>query len=157
SITTAAKYGVTVDDLQFRAAVASLAVGVTRGTETKGQIFGGGSFTFNAGPGNYFSNFIAQPGGTDPQQPAYAGTDAMTVGPPPPAAVVVLTSDATAIASGQTVTLTWSSQNATTCTASGGWSGSQALSGSVKSAVLTATTTFSLTCVGTVESAAQSV
>ena len=45
-------------------------------------------------------------------------------------------------------TLTWSSSGATSCIASGGWSGSQPLSGSQSTGNLTSTTTFTLTCTG---------
>jgi hypothetical protein len=49
---------------------------------------------------------------------------------------------------GGTATLKWSSTNATSCTASGGWSGSQATSGSTSSGVLTTTTTYRISCTG---------
>lgn len=65
---------------------------------------------------------------------------------PPPN--VVLSASPTTIGAGQTVTLTWSSTNATSCSASGGWSGARAISGTEASAALSATTTFTLTCLG---------
>ncbi len=55
------------------------------------------------------------------------------------------------IASGGTSTLTWSSTNATSCTASGagaGWSGAKATSGTQSTGALTATTSYSLSCSG---------
>jgi len=52
-----------------------------------------------------------------------------------------------AISSGESSTLTWSSANATSCTASGGWSGSKALSGS-QSVTPMQTTTYTLSCIG---------
>jgi hypothetical protein len=51
------------------------------------------------------------------------------------------------IAAGQPVTLTWSSTNASSCSASDGWSGSRPTSGS-QAVVPSATTTFILTCTG---------
>jgi hypothetical protein len=51
------------------------------------------------------------------------------------------------ISSGQSATLTWSSTNATSCSASGGWSGAKALSGS-QSVSPTVTTTYTLSCSG---------
>src|SRR5262249_13459584 len=45
-------------------------------------------------------------------------------------------------------TLTWSATNATSCTASGGWSGTKATSGSQSVGPLTQDTTYSLTCSG---------
>ncbi|TDJ31788.1 MAG: hypothetical protein E2O59_00245 [Gammaproteobacteria bacterium] len=45
-------------------------------------------------------------------------------------------------------TLNWSSQNASSCTASGGWSGSKGTSGSEVVGPISANTTYSLTCTG---------
>lgn len=61
---------------------------------------------------------------------------------------VTLTSNASSVTSGNSVTLTWSSTNATSCTASGGWSGSKATSGSASLGPLTTNTTATLTCTG---------
>jgi hypothetical protein len=149
SITAAGTYGVTVNDVGFPAPLASLAVIVTQGTSHLGSIYSAGSFTFAATPGNYFVNFIAQPGGADE-----AGTYALTVALAP---VVNLQSSAAAVAAGQTVQLTWSSQNSTACTASDGWSGSQKLSGTATTAAINQTTKFTLTCSGEGGSSAQSV
>ena len=44
---------------------------------------------------------------------------------------VTLTSDATTVALGQRVTLTWTTRNASGCSAEGAWSGSKAANGSV--------------------------
>jgi len=65
-----------------------------------------------------------------------------------PTPTVTLGASPTSITAGQTVTLTWSSTNASSCSASGGWSGTKATSGSEASAALTANTTFTLVCVG---------
>jgi hypothetical protein len=138
NITAAGSYAVTVGDVGFPAALATFAVVVTQGTSQFGSIYGGGNFKFTATPGAYFINFIAQPGGTDK-----AGTYALNVGPAP---VVTLQSDATSVATGGTVHLTWTSHDATACTASGGWSGTQVLNGTATSPALSATTTFTLTC-----------
>jgi hypothetical protein len=67
---------------------------------------------------------------------------------PPAAPVVTLTSDVASVASGGTANLTWTSQNATTCSASGGWTGSQQISGTVKTAAITTATTYTLSCNG---------
>jgi hypothetical protein len=68
---------------------------------------------------------------------------------PPPAPTVSLTANPTSITAGQTVTLTWSSTNATSCTAAGGWSGAKAISGTEVTAALSGATTFTLSCTGT--------
>ncbi len=49
---------------------------------------------------------------------------------------------------GGAVDLTWSSQNATACTASGAWSGAKAVSGTERSSMITAASTFTLACTG---------
>lgn len=148
-ITAAGNYGVTVSDLAFPAPLASLAVIVTQGTNHIGSIYTGGTFNFPATPGIYFINFVAQPGGAES-----AGTYALSVGLGP---VVNLQSSAVAVPVGGTVTLTWSSQNSTGCTASGGWSGMQPVSGMATSPAITSATTFTLTCSGVGGSTAQSV
>ena len=52
------------------------------------------------------------------------------------------------IQAGESSTLTWSSTNATSCTASGGWSGSKPINGSESTGPLSATATYALDCVG---------
>ena len=61
---------------------------------------------------------------------------------------VSLTANPTSIASGTTATLTWNASNAQACTASGGWSGSRPVSGSLSTATLTTATTYILNCTG---------
>ncbi len=60
---------------------------------------------------------------------------------------VSLTASPSTITAGTTTTLTWSSTNATTCTASDGWSGDRALTNSREFSP-TQTTTYTLTCTG---------
>jgi hypothetical protein len=62
------------------------------------------------------------------------------------APAVTLTVNPTTGISPLSVTLTWTSTGATTCTASNGWSGVKALSGSETVANLTANRTFTLSC-----------
>jgi hypothetical protein len=84
-----------------------------------------------------FQNFALQPRGTVAPPP-----------PPDPAPTLTLSANPTSISANQNSTLTWSTQNATSCTASGGWSGSKNVSGSQQVGPLTATTTYSLQCTG---------
>src|SRR5262245_49356574 len=65
-----------------------------------------------------------------------------------PAPTLSFSADPTTVASGARTTLTWSSQNATACAASGAWAGSKPTSGSQQSAALNATSTFDLDCTG---------
>jgi len=53
--------------------------------------------------------------------------------------------------------LTWTSQNADSCTASGAWSGTKAISGSESTGNLTSSKTYTLTCQGLGGSASDSV
>jgi len=64
-----------------------------------------------------------------------------------PEPTVTLTASPASTASGKSSTLTWSSTNATQCTASGGWSGAQDPNGSVAVSP-TSTTTYTLACAG---------
>ena len=70
--------------------------------------------------------------------------------PPPPALAVTLAVAPTTVVLGQAATLTWTAPAGATCTASGGWTGTQAASGfasAVPSAVGTAS--YTLTCTAT--------
>jgi hypothetical protein len=75
--------------------------------------------------------------------------------PPPP--VVTLTASPTSVASGASSTLTWSSTDATSCTASGAWSGAQATAGSASTGALNFDSTFTLSCTGAGGSTSASV
>ncbi len=76
------------------------------------------------------------------------GTSSATVNVAAPTAPTVsITASSTSIISGQSSTLTWSSTDATSCTASNGWSGSQSTSGT-QVVSPTATTTYTLACSG---------
>lgn len=80
----------------------------------------------------------------------------VTVSPPvtPAAPTVTLSASPTSVAAGGTSSLTWSATNATACTASGGWTGTRATSGTQATAALNAGTSFTLTCSGAGGSAA---
>ena len=67
--------------------------------------------------------------------------------PPPEAPTLTLSASPTSITAGQQSTLSWTSTNADTCTAMGGWSGSKALSGD-QTVTPSATATYTLSCSG---------
>src|SRR3569833_2433426 len=70
--------------------------------------------------------------------------------PPVPPPTVNISVSPASITLGQATTLTWSSTQAASCSASGGWSGSQQPMGSAIEPPSTAgTVTYSLTCTGT--------
>ncbi|MBI2558897.1 right-handed parallel beta-helix repeat-containing protein, partial [Candidatus Woesearchaeota archaeon] len=74
---------------------------------------------------------------------------------PTPTPTVSITASPSSISTGASSTLTWSSTNADSCTASGGWTGTKATYGT-QSVNPTSTTTYTLTCTGTGGSASQS-
>lgn len=66
-----------------------------------------------------------------------------------PAPVVSLTATPTTVASGASSSLAWSTSNATSCIASGDWSGARSSSGTASTGTLTSTRSYTLTCTGT--------
>jgi hypothetical protein len=68
--------------------------------------------------------------------------------PPPPAPTLTLSANPTTVSAGARSTLSWTSTNATTCTASGGWTGTRPTSGSEETPVLNQSRTFNLRCTG---------
>lgn len=70
----------------------------------------------------------------------------ITVNAPSSLPTVSLAAAPPAVVSGDPSTLTWSSTNATSCTASGAWSGSRATSGRESTGALNVTSTYTLTC-----------
>lgn len=85
-------------------------------------------------------------------------SDSVTINvSPPPAPSVNLSANPLSIASGESTTLTWSSSNVDTCTASGDWTGSKGTSGSQTNSNLTSDQTYVLTCTGVGGSASDSV
>ena len=85
-----------------------------------------------------FSLQCTGPGGT-----SAVATAAVNVIP-----TATLSANPLSVASGAASTLTWSSANATACTATGGWAGALATAGTQSTGALTATKTYSLTCNG---------
>jgi hypothetical protein len=144
-------FDVTLNDLAFPAKFSSLAVVVSQGSQVLGKIYGGGAFSFSATPGNYVLTFVATPAPTQNY-----GLYSVRMASSPP--TVKLSAASSSVTAGQAVQLTWSSQNATSCTASGSsaWTGPEATSGST-SIVVDTTAMLTLTCTGAGGSAAQSV
>jgi hypothetical protein len=65
-----------------------------------------------------------------------------------PAPTATLSAAPTSVASGNAAVLTWNSSNATSCTASGGWGGTLATSGTQSTGAVTANTAYALICTG---------
>lgn len=68
---------------------------------------------------------------------------------PPPMPTVTISVSPTTITVGQSATLTWSSTNAVSCTASGGWTGTeQPMGTATETPAAAGTVTYTLTCTG---------
>jgi hypothetical protein len=160
TIATAGSYDVTLSDLGFPGNFADLSAVVTQGANRLGSIFEGGTFSFQAATGgDYVINVLGTPAAVKMNSQQSAGTYGISVAPTPPAPTATLSASADQVTSGGNVTLTWSSQNAASCTASGGWSGKLATSGTQSSGPLTVSTTFTIVCTSAsnVQSQPQSV
>jgi hypothetical protein len=141
TIGVSASFDATLADLKLPAAFDNLALVVSQGSSVFGKIYGGGTFSFNATPGVYQLTFVASPA----SQQQYGTYGAAVVFTPP--SITSFAANETSAATNSTITLSWDTANATSCTGSGGgWSGSTT-SGSI-SLVLSATTTYTLSCTG---------
>jgi hypothetical protein len=154
---TSGGYSATLTDLGFPANFQNLAVAVSRGSQVVGKIYGGGTFGFNATPGQYVLSFITTPTSSN-AMPSLNNYGLYSIRVASSVPTVTFTAASSSVTSGQTAQLTWSSQNATACTASGasGWTGPEATSGTT-AVVINATVMLMLTCTGPGGSAAQSV
>jgi hypothetical protein len=144
-------YEVTLTDLGFPTKFQNLAVVLSQGSQVLGKIFGSGTFPVNAtAPGQYVLTFVATPGAQN------YGLYSINIASALP--TVTFTASAPSVPLGQTVQLTWSSQNATSCTASGdpAWTGNEPLTGTT-AVSLAATATLTLTCTSAAGSAKQAV
>jgi hypothetical protein len=99
-----------------------------------------GTHTLKAGRGELKTRLDAWYLTSDPN-------DVPTSSPAAAAPTVSLSASPSSITSGQSSTLSWTSTNATSCTASGGWSGNLTTSG-MKTVSPTASTTYTLSCTG---------
>jgi hypothetical protein len=110
-----------------------------------GQLAASGSKSTGAlAASSTFSLTCSGPGGTSAAASATVTVSSL----PPPAPVAALTASPMSVAFGGTSMLTWSSSNATACTASGGWTGSLGASGTQATGAVTAPTTYTLVCTG---------
>jgi hypothetical protein len=152
-ISTAGDVDMSMRDLQFPAAFGDLALAVTRGSTMVGQVFGGSKFTFAATPGEYVLSFLAR----DSTAVGY-GLYGTKLEDAPLKPSVTFNASVTTIGSGGTTNVTWTSVGTTACLASGGWNGTQPVSGSVdRVGPFSTDTTLTLTCTGPGGSASSSI
>jgi len=143
-------YDVSLTDLGFPTPFQNLALVLSQGGQVLGKIYGGGTFSVDATPGQYVLTFVATPGADN------YGLYSVKIASAAP--TLTFTADPTSVTAGQTVQLTWSAQSATSCTASGnsGWTGSEPVSGSTNVSI-SASGALMLTCTGPGGSTTQSV
>lgn len=140
----AGRYDVTLKDFEFPERLRTSWLAITRGTTIVGQVIGSSTIqNLQLEAGTHVLNFLAQPAANS-NYGAY-GLKVADSTPPP---TVTLSASSTSVTSGQGVSLTWSSTNATSCTASGGWTGTKTVSGTQPSGALTTNTTFEIECTG---------
>jgi hypothetical protein len=146
---TSGTFNVTLNDLMFPAQFQSLAlIGTSSGT-VLGSVYGAGTFPITATPGNYQFTIVAIPAVNE----QYGLYGIQIVDAPP---TVTLTASPTSVAAGGTTTLSWTTTNATSCTASGGtFTGNESTGSGSTSVVAAATTTYTLTCTGAGGTASQ--
>lgn len=143
TVTAAGTYDLNLTDFAFPEGFSNLALIATSGNTVVGSIFNAGQLQLDLTSGTYVLSVLAQVGPS-----ANYGLYGLYLAPAPPAPTVTLTSSASSVTNGQSAMLTWSSTNATSCTASGGWNGSVAISGSQSTGALTQNGSFTLTCKG---------
>jgi hypothetical protein len=143
-VQAAGPYDLTLQDLAFPDPMRDAMLVITRGTDLIAQIYGSSTVSKQQlGAGTYVLNFLGRPA----VGKSY-GTYGLKIANSPPAPTVTLSATSISITSGQTTTLQWSASDATTCTASNGWSGTKDTSGSQTTGSLTANTTYDLSCTG---------
>jgi hypothetical protein len=143
-------YNVSLTDLGFPTKFESLALVLSQGGLVLGKIYGGGTFSIDATPGQYVLTFVATPGADN------YGLYSVKIASAAP--TLTFTATPTSVTAGQAAQLTWSAQGATSCTASGnsGWTGNEPVSGSTSVSVSTSGA-LTLTCTGPGGSITQSV
>jgi len=143
SVKSAGLYDLTLTDFAFPESFSNLALIATSGNTVVGSIFSAGQLQLNLTTGNYVLSVLAQVGPS-----SNYGLYGLNLAAAPPAPTVTLTSSAASVTNGQSATLTWSSTNATSCTASGAWNGTLAASGTQSTGALSENSSFTVTCTG---------
>jgi peptidoglycan hydrolase-like protein with peptidoglycan-binding domain len=108
-----------------------------------------------AGTPTIITNYIPSGGGGGGSGGGSSGGGGGSTTPLAP--TLTLTANVPSVVSGGSATLTWSSANASSCSASGSWGGNQSTSGSQALSNITATSTYTLACTGSGGSISQSV
>jgi hypothetical protein len=151
-VTTSGTYNLNLNDFAFPASFSSLALIATSGNTLIGSIFSAGQLQLNFPSGTYALSVLAQVGPS-----TNYGLYGLSMDLAPPAPTVTLTASASSVTNGNSATLSWTSVNATSCTASGAWSGTLGTSGSQSTGALNTNSSFTITCTGGGGNTAQTV
>lgn len=144
NLPAAGRYDVSLKDFEFPERLRTSWLAISRGTTLVGQIIGSSSIqNLELEAGTLVLSFLGQPA-----ENASYGAFGLKVAESAPAPVVTFSASSASVASGQTVTLQWSATDATSCTASGGWTGTKTVSGTQVTDALTANTTYEIECTG---------
>ena len=153
TLASAGSYDFTLSDLGFPTNFAEVALAVMQGPTLRGQVFGAGKFTVPAATAGVYSLNVLARLGSNTHYGTW-GVEAETTPLPP---VMTFAATPASVAAQQTSSLQWSATDASSCTASGGWSGTKATSGTETTAALSANATYTLSCTGPGGSANRSV
>lgn len=148
-------YQLNLTDLAAPQQLGQLYAALTHGTEKVASIYGGtptASVTADLTAGDeYVVSIVSVTGSGNP-----FGTYGVSLYGPP--VIISFTANQTNdIRSGDSVTVSWNTDETTSCTASGGWSGSKATGGSESFGPVNATTDLTLTCAGATGNATQTL
>lgn len=144
TVSKAGSYDLNLVDLAFPAPLSTLAVILTNGDSLSAEVFGTSTASFDAQSGVSYTISTLASAGTA----ANYGLLGLSVDATPAPPTVTLTASASSVVSGGNVTLTWSSSNATSCTASGSWQGNLPTAGTRSVGPLTSAATYSISCSG---------
>ncbi|MEK7515098.1 MAG: PKD domain-containing protein [Patescibacteria group bacterium] len=121
-----------------------------------GALAGQGDYTLSAGDGNGYTLQSVSPSATQTRSNDASVTETLswtlTYAPVPTVDILCNSANSCSIQNGASATLSWSTSDASSCTASGAWSGSKPTSGSESTGALTSTRTYTLTCNGVADS-----
>lgn len=139
---TSGSVDVTLNDLGYPSQFQTLALIASSNGTVLGKIYSGGTFPIATAPGTYQFAVVAIP--ADQQQYGLYGIGIVNSAP-----TVTLSAMPTTVAAGSVTTLSWTSANATACTAGGGsFTGNEATGSGTLAVTVTATTTYTLACTG---------
>jgi hypothetical protein len=122
---------------------------VASGAWTGSQLPSGSFITAELTTNSTFGLLCTGPGGDSALESVFVEVEAA-----PSPTNVNLTAQPASITTGSSATLTWTTTEAESCTASGGWTGSKSATGGSEIVTPATTTTYTLHCVGTTEDTA---